>query len=653
MQDYGYIRASIAVPKLFLTDVKANLKEHIRIIEGLVQKNTQFICFPELSLTGYTAGELFHQLHLIEVTLEALIDLQKISLKYPLVTIIVGAPIVHNGSLFNCAVIYNQGQIKAIIPKTYLPNYNEFKEKSYFQPCPAKTSLIYLSGFSEEILFGQNILFNDLQSPHLIFGVEICEDLWAPDPISTQLTLQGASIIFNLSASNEVVGKKEYRTRLVQQQSERCITAYCYVSSGLGESTMDLVFGGQGLIYENGELLGELERFQLESTDITVDIDVERLTAERIRNTVWSDAAQFSSGIIERVRIHSKLLDLTNDTLLRHIHPHPFIPFTPDSSQLNERCLEILTMQANGLAMRFQRSQAKNFIIGVSGGLDSTYALLVIIESCNILDVPLNNIHALTMPGFGTSETTKSGISDLCKFLGVNLEIIPIQKAVEQHLSDLNHQGEIDLTYENAQARERTQILFDKANQIDGIVVGTGDLSEIALGWMTFNGDHMSSYNVNAGVPKTLIQFLIKWYAKHKLKSQKARNQLLQILTLPISPELLPPSTTGIIQQRTEEVIGPFELHDFFLYFLVRYQFRPRKILYLAEIAFKSKYDLDSIQKWLKVFLQRFFKNQFKRSVFPDGPKIGSVSLSPRGQWRMPSDVLVTSWLAELNKINS
>ena len=424
MSDFGFIRISIVSPKLHLANVSANLTEHIKLIRSLSKTNTQVICFPELSLTGYTCGDLFHQRHLIVAVQSALHELLSISAEYPNLVLLIGAPILHQGTLYNCAVIYNEGEIKGIVPKTYLPNYNEFKDKIYFQKCPDTTKQIQLVGFSKPIWFGRHLVFAAHNNPDFCFGVEICEDLWAPNPPSTDLALEGATLLFNLSASNELIGKKEYRTRLVQQQSERCLSAYCYVSSGLGESTMDLVFGGHGLVYENGELIGELPRFKLHSQHLTVEIDIERLVSERTRNTVWGDATSMIKKQVNRIPLSILPLDYNNDQLKRQIRQKPFIPFSPNSKLLNERCLDIMTMQANGLAMRMQRSNSNTLIIGVSGGLDSTYALLVAIETCEILTIPREKILAVTMPGFGTSEQTHSNIIQLCQNFNVNLKEI-------------------------------------------------------------------------------------------------------------------------------------------------------------------------------------------------------------------------------------
>ena len=654
MSSFGFVRVNVCVPQLTLSNVSENYAQHKRLIEENIHTGSQIFLFPELSLTGYTCNELFHESHLLNEVLLALIHFQEVSSQYPDILIIIGAPIIFNSSLYNCAAVYNSGKLIALIPKTFLPNYDEFKEKIYFQSCPKETQNIHIQGIEHLIPFGREILFQSSTTQYCTIAIEICEDLWAVEPPSNKHALYGANIICNLSASNELVGKADYRRRLVRQQSERCIAGYCYVSSGIRESTTDMVFGGHGLVYENGQLLGELERFQQHSVTLTADLDVEYLALGRIRNTVWGDSIAFNTDIkkYKILTFYSKSLDLTKQPLLRPISQYPFVPSTSDEKILYDRCQEIVNIQAHGLAMRFEHINAKKLILGVSGGLDSTYALLVCKETCNILKLPLNTIVPLTMPGYGTSNQTRNIIISLCKTLQLHLEIISIVDAVDLHLKALNHNGQHDITYENAQARERTQILFDKANQLQGLVVGTSDLSELALGWTTYNGDHMSSYGLNSSIPKTLVRVLIKWYAENKIRDAESRKLLFDIIEIPISPELLPPSVSGKIQQKTEENIGPFDLHDFFLFYFVRRRFSPQKILYLAENAFKGKYSRIDIKNWLILFLKRFFANQFKRDCLPDGPKVGSVSLSPRGEWRMPSDADIKMWIEQLGNDN-
>ncbi|OLS21526.1 MAG: Glutamine-dependent NAD(+) synthetase [Candidatus Heimdallarchaeota archaeon LC_3] len=649
--NYGFIRVSIAVPKLFLTNVDKNYLEHKKIVEKLSKTHTQVISFPELSLTGYSCGDLFHQAKLQNKAKNSFIKFQEVSEKFPNIFIVLGTPFAYNGALFNCAAVYNNGKLVALIPKSHLPNYNEFKERIYFQSAPEITKKISISGIEHKVIFGKHVVFTSEQDEKFSIGIEICEDLWGVEPPSGKLALNGANIILNLSASNELVVKTDYRIRLVRQQSERSICVYSYVSSGLGESTMDMVFGGSGMIYEYGNNLGEMKPFSLDNQTLTVDCDVDRINQERIRNTIWGENTILNNIQHEKYFFKTKNIDFNSNTLKRNIDPLPFLPHIKNSDQLNERCNEIMSIQANGLAMRFQRSKVKNLIIGLSGGLDSTYALLVCLEMCKILSITTNCIQALTLPGHGTSELTKSNTENLCKALKVDLEEISIVEITNMHLNQLGHSGDHDITFENAQARERTQILFDKANLINGLVIGTSDLSELALGWTTYNGDHMSSYGVNATIPKTLIRFLIQWYKENKLASKKAKGILQKIIDTPISPELIPPDTeSGEIKQETESLIGPFELHDFFLFHFIRRKARPGKILFLAGRAFSKKYEKEEIEKWLRVFIERFFANQFKRSALPDGPKVGSVSLSPRGEWRIPSDIDDPSlWLDDIN----
>ena len=643
--DYGFIRISLCRPNLKVANIKHNVQKIREIITAYSTK-TQFICFPELSISGYTCGDLFHEQFLLDESIKALKEIEILAQKFPNLVIIIGLPFRYNGMIFNTAAIFNQGRLLALVPKSYLPNYDEFKEKIYFQKALDKTFEITLQNFDYPILFGKHLIFTNQDQHDFSFGVEICEDLWSVEPPSGKLALQGATVIFNISASNEIIGKYEFRRRLIQQQSERLIAAYCYISSGLGESTSELVFSGYGSIYENGKLLNELERFSKESSILTSDVDIELLLNERSRNTVWGDSTSEIKEYYQKVNFSIKSLDLTKEPLIRKINPHPFIPDVQDTQFLSDRCKEIISIQASGLAMRFLRAKAKNLVIAVSGGLDSTLALLVSIESTKILNIPREKILAITMPGFGTSDTTKLNIQKLCSDLRVKLETISIVDSMNQHFKDIDQKStKYDRTYENAQARERTQILFDKANQINGIVVGTGDLSEIALGWSTFNGDQMSSYNVNCSIPKTLVKILIRWFAENNPEFKENRENLLNILNLPISPELLPINDKGVMTQKTEEIIGPFDLHDFFLYNFIRFKFPPKKIFFLANYAFSDIYSTENIKKYLNIFIERFFNNQFKRSSMPEGPKIGLVSLSPRSDWRMPGDISADDWL--------
>ena len=642
---FGFVRVALCRPHLEVANVKVNTKKIIEIITSYSSKS-QFLCFPELAITGYTCGDLFHEQFLLDEALNSLKQIESVSKKYPNVVLIVGLPFRYNSMIFNTAAIFNQGQLLALVPKSYLPDYDEFKEKIYFHSALNQTISINLDHFDYPIIFGKHVIFKDIFRSDLLFGIEICEDLWSVEPPSGKLALQGASLIFNISASNEIIGKYEFRRRLIQHQSERLIAAYCYISSGLGESTSELVFSGYVSIYENGKLLNESQRFSNDTAILTADVDIDLLLNERSRNTVWGDCVRENSDRYQILKFSTYQLDFTKDNLARNVNPFPFIPDLQDSQSIADRCKEIVSIQSSALAMRFVRSKAENFVIAVSGGLDSTLALLVTIESAKILNISREKILALTMPGLGTTDTTKSNIQELCKALDVKLDTISIVNSIKQHFKDIKQDpNTFDITYENAQARERTQILFDKANQINGIVVGTGDLSEIALGWSTFNGDHMSSYNVNCSIPKTLVKLLIKWFAESNLEFKENRESLLKVLSLPISPELLPSKNQELITQKTEDLIGPFELHDFFLYNFIRYRFYPKKIFFLAKIAFEGKYSEADLKKFLNIFLKRFFTNQFKRSSMPEGPKIGLVSLSPRSDWRVPGDISGDSWL--------
>ncbi len=642
---FGFVRVALCRPHLEVANVKVNTKKIIEIITSYSSKS-QFLCFPELAITGYTCGDLFHEQFLLDEALNSLKQIESVSKKYPNVVLIVGLPFRYNSMIFNTAAIFNQGQLLALVPKSYLPDYDEFKEKIYFHSALNQTISINLDHFDYPIIFGKHVIFKDFFRSDLLFGIEICEDLWSVEPPSGKLALQGASLIFNISASNEIIGKYEFRRRLIQHQSERLIAAYCYISSGLGESTSELVFSGYVSIYENGKLLNESQRFSNDTAILTADVDIDLLLNERSRNTVWGDCVRENSDRYQILKFSTYQLDFTKDNLARNVNPFPFIPDLQDSQSIADRCKEIVSIQSSALAMRFVRSKAENFVIAVSGGLDSTLALLVTIESAKILNISREKILALTMPGLGTTDTTKSNIQELCKALDVKLDTISIVNSIKQHFKDIKQDpNTFDITYENAQARERTQILFDKANQINGIVVGTGDLSEIALGWSTFNGDHMSSYNVNCSIPKTLVKLLIKWFAESNLEFKENRESLLKVLSLPISPELLPSKNQELITQKTEDLIGPFELHDFFLYNFIRYRFYPKKIFFLAKIAFEGKYSEADLKKFLNIFLKRFFTNQFKRSSMPEGPKIGLVSLSPRSDWRVPGDISGDSWL--------
>jgi len=637
---YGFVRVGAAVPEVRVADCRFNTQKIIEIMEKAMANDVYITVFPELCITGYTCGDLFQQSLLLDMALKSLKEIADKSSGHKNV-FVVGLPLLINQQLYNCAAVVQNGKIRGIVPKRYLPNYNEFYEKRWFhEGSSLKADSVYL--FGQEIPCGSELIFQDETTPELSFAVEICEDLWMPIPPSSFQAKNGAVILCNLSASNETIGKNEYRKLLVKSQSGRCMAAYVYASCGVGESTTDLVFGGQALIAENGTLLAENMRFVTESQLIMQDVDIKRLYHERINTTFFAQPDLNFSG--RKITLEPVSFELEN--LLRKINKHPFVP--ENNAECNERCSEIFSIQTAGLAKRITHTGLKKMVIGISGGLDSTLALLVACKTADILSLPRKNIIAVTMPGFGTSDRTYENAVKLMKSMGVDFREIDIKAACLQHFRDIGHDPGIhDVTYENVQARERTQILMDIANREGGLVIGTGDLSELALGWSTYNGDHMSMYSVNCGIPKTLVKYLVIWYAENET-DEETSGILKSIADTPISPELTPPNEKGEIEQKTEDIIGPYELHDFFLYYMIRYRAEPGKILYLARLAFNDQYDEDTIKKWLKVFYRRFFTQQFKRSCLPDGPKVGTVSLSPRGDWRMPSDASAALWLSEL-----
>jgi len=584
-----------------------------------------------LSITGYTCADLFFQSRLTDTAFEALDRIAQETKSCDTI-IVVGAPLYHGNRLYNCGIVMQSGLVRGVVPKSFLPNYKEFYEKRWFTPgADVFDEWIRLNG--EKVPFGVDLVFAG--EHNLVLGVEICEDLWNVVPPSSRLAQAGATVIANLSASNELVGKADYRRDLVRGQSARCVAAYVYSGAGPGESTTDVVFGGHGLIAENGIVLAETARFTASNELLCGDVDCERLRATRVSETVMPDNDAFGVRVIE-------LSSLSIPSVLRReVTPLPFVPSEP--SIRDERCHEIFSIQSCGLAKRLEHTNAHTVVIGVSGGLDSTLALLVARAAFERLGHDLDRIIAVTMPGFGTSKRTFTNAVSLCRSIGAEVREIDIVPACLQHFADIGHDPEqYDITYENVQARERMQLLMDIANREGGLVVGTGDLSELALGWCTYNGDHMSMYAVNSGVPKTLIQYLVRWVADQN--STEVRDVLLDILDTPITPELLPAHENGEIAQKTEELIGPYELHDFFLYHTVKYGARPRKIGFLAEHAFDGKYTPKEIKRWLDLFVKRFFSQQFKRSCIPDGPKVGTISLSPRGAWRMPSDAVDDLW---------
>ena len=621
----GFVRVAAAIPELRVADCIYNVARMTELVRKGEEEKVQVICFPELSLTGYTCADLFQQQQLLDDAQKALNELQLLTFATTSV-IIVGVPVRVQSHLFNTAVVLQGGHVLGVVPKTHLPNNNEFYEKRWFTSgALADSQTITISG--EEVPFGTDILFSDGK---FTFGVEICEDLWVPIPPSSQQALHGAEIIFNLSATNELIGKHQYLRQLIEQQSARCNAGYVYASAGAGESTTDVVYAGNGLIAENGKIISASDRFSFDPQLIVTDIDIDRLQAERIRNTNYANDK--SARIYRTIQLEDA--HFTHYDLKRIFDKHPFVP---SITNRDESCHEIFSIQIGGLAKRWQHTQSDTVVIGISGGLDSTLALLVSVKTADKLGYERKRIVGVTMPGFGTTDRTYTNAINLMKSLGITLLEISIKDACLQHFKDINHDPKLhDVVYENTQARERTQILMDIANKQHGLVIGTGDLSEMALGWSTYNGDHMSMYAVNSGVPKTLVRYLVDW-AAHQLDAT-SEDILRDILDTPVSPELLPADANGDIAQKTEDIVGPYELHDFFLYYMVRFGFSPSKILFLAKNAYANTYPDDVIEKWLKIFIHRFFSQQFKRSCIPDGPKVGSINLSPRGDWRMPSD---------------
>ena len=610
-------------------------------------KGVEVIVFPELCITGYTCQDLFKQTLLLEQAETSVLMLLDFTRKLDIISI-VGVPVVVGDLLLNCAAVIQKGDLLGLVPKTYLPNYSEFYEKRWFASSQdLQPSEIRFAG-NKIVVTPQPTLFRTCDGA--MFGVEICEDVWAPVPPSCNLALSGADIIFNLSASDELIGKHDYLKGLLAQQSARMISGYVYSGCGFGESTQDVVYGGNAIAYENGRLLAESERFAIDSQLIITQIDVEKIRNERRTNSTYINAQRGHDSRI--VNAHTVMP--RDFELIRDVDPHPFIPKTDD---MEKSCDEIFSIQVAGLAKRLVHTGCKTVVVGISGGLDSTLALLVCVRTFDKLQLSRKGIVGVTMPGFGTTDRTYNNAVNLMKSLGITLREISIADAVKQHFNDIGHDINVhDVTYENSQARERTQILMDLSNQLGALVIGTGDLSELALGWATYNGDHMSMYGVNAGVPKTLIKYLVKFVAMSE-DSDETRSILLDIIDTPISPELIPADEAGNITQKTEDLVGPYELHDFFLYHIIRFGYRPSKIFMLARKAFDGSnpeapfYDDETIKKWLTIFLRRFFNQQFKRSCLPDGPKVGSVSLSPRGDWRMPSDASSALWLKECEQI--
>lgn len=632
----GFIKIACATPELKVSDCDFNTNIIIDTAKNACSQGVKILCFPELSITGYTCGDLFLQTALLESAKNNLIKITSETEELDMITI-VGLPVSVRSKLYNCAAVIKNGRILAVVPKTNIPNYSEFYEARYFSPAPEFSESLFINGVP--VPFGANQIFRCTEISELTFGVEICEDLWVGDSPSVKLASGGANIIFNLSASDETIGKAEYRRTIVKAKSGSLLCAYAYADAGIGESTQDMVFAGHSIICENGSVLAESELF---SGGLTIaDVDVKRLSAERRRSNTFVPSTDKISTLCFSMNIEE-------NNLCRNFPRLPFVPSV--KSDLDKRCKDILTMQAVGLMTRLRHIGCKNAVIGLSGGLDSTLALIVTVHAFNMLKLDRKEIRTITMPCFGTTDRTYNNACILAKAYGTTLEEINIRDSVNLHFRDISQDPAThDVTYENSQARERTQILMDKANQLNGIVVGTGDLSELALGWATYNGDHMSMYAVNASIPKTLVRWLVNYEAE--VSDDMLKSVLRDILDTPVSPELLPPEKDGTIAQKTEDLVGPYELHDFYLYYMIRFGFEPAKIFRIACRSFEGKYSPKTIMKWLKKFYWRFFSQQFKRSCLPDGPKVGSVTLSPRGDWRMPSDASVNIWIKELEEI--
>lgn len=640
MTEYGYLRVGAGVPNVRVANVDYNLQGILDMVKDADSKECDVVVFPELSITGYTCGDLFEQTLLLSKASEAIIELLSETAGCAVMTV-VGCPVYAHGRLYNCAIVIAGGRILGIVPKSHIPNYGEFYEKRWFSSgAGIKNDEIIFAG--RKVMFGTDIIFEYKGAK---IGVEICEDLWVPDPPSSRLCMSGADIILNLSASDELIGKHDYLCRLISQQSARCRCGYVYASAGWGESTTDLVFAGNAIIGEDGSIVETPHRFFTAPTLMMKDIDVEKLRNDRAKFSTFFDDSDIPGSVRT---VYAACQEIPKTIMVNDaVDSEPFVPH--DETRLKEHCEEIINIQARGLMQRLNVIHCHKAVIGISGGLDSTLALLVTVRAFDLLDLDRKGIIGITMPGEATTSRTHDNAVALMRALGVTEMEIPIGKAVAQHFADIGQNpSDYDITYENSQARERTQILMDVSNKENAIVIGTGDMSELALGWCTYNGDHMSMYGVNSSVPKTLVRHLVKWFAGES--GGKAEEILLDIVDTPISPELVP-SGTDEIAQKTEDVVGPYELHDFFMYHLLRNSFSPKKIYRLATIAFKNRYSPQIILKWMRNFYRRFFTQQFKRSCMPDGPKVGSVCLSPRGDWRMPSDASYMLWMEEIDRI--
>lgn len=642
MDRQGYFRIAAAVPRVCIGNPAANVQELALLMQELENDGVELAVFPEMCLTGYTCGDLFHNSTLLRDSENALRELAELTRSTD-ITSVIGVPVIVDGALFNCAVFVHDGQLLACVPKSYIPDYNEFYECRWWRSGAGMPNrIITLAG--QQVCFGvrQLVSVGDVK-----VGAEICEDLWVPVPPSCLAALAGAEVIVNLSASDALTGKYDYIRNLVGTQSARCICAYAYAAAGFGESSTDLVFDGIGLIAANGRVHDELPRWSMTAQYCSADIDIEALRRDRLHLTTFADCATLNTtGPYPVSAIADSQPDVRTE-LRCSIDPEPFVPAKgPD---LDRRCSEIVNIQSAGLTRRLQFTHCKSLVVGISGGLDSTLALLVAVDAFDKLNLERSGIIGVTMPGYGTTGRTHDNAVALMETLGITIREIPIVPAVEQHFRDIGHDPSVhDITYENAQARQRTYLLMDIANQRGGMVLGTGDLSELALGWATYNGDHMSMYGVNAGIPKTLVRHLVRWFAG---RDSTVSDILLDIADTPISPELIPARADGTIEQRTEDLVGPYELHDFYLYYTLRYGFRPSRIYFMARHAFRGRYSDEVILKWLRTFVRRFFAQQFKRSCLPDGPKVGSVCLSPRGDWRMPSDISAQAWLDDIESI--
>ncbi len=624
----GFIRIAAATPSVKVADTESNVASILEIAGDLDSKGVEIAVFPELCVTGYTCADLFHNATLLRKAKEGVDRIVAWSSSHG-IHLVIGAPVAMDGSIANCGIFVHDGNMDLVV-KSYLPNYNEFYERRWFASAPESQTAVFES-------HGAKI------------GIEICEDLWVPAPPSSSLALQGAEIIFNLSASDDTIGKYAYTRNLVVQQSARCISAYAYSSAGIGESSTDLVFSPKAFIAENGTLLQANNRWDADCKHIIADVDIEALRRDRFHNTSFAECARRNGFCQTQASITSCDFNMSYSLTGRKTDPRPFVP--ADDAMRDERCTEIVNIQTSALATRLSAIHCSKLVVGISGGLDSTLALLVAVRTFDSLKLDRKGIIGVTMPGFGTTDRTYDNAIALMRQLDVTIREVPIAAAVTQHFADIQHDPAVhDVTYENCQARERTQIIMDIANAEGGIVLGTGDLSELALGWATYNGDHMSMYGINSGVPKTLVRYLVDWFAV-RADTPELKSTLKDIIATPISPELIPADEQGNIKQKTEDLVGPYDLHDFFLYYTLRFGFSPTKIYYLAKTAFAGTFDSGTILKWLRVFFRRFFAQQFKRSCLPDGPKVGSVCLSPRGDWRMPSDASSAIWLSEIDNL--